>query len=182
MGDVQDADLAERDRARADELHHALRHVRVELLAGGLLELVERLLDRHAAPVQARRGHRLERVRDAEHAAGERDVLALELVRVAAAVPALVQVEHPLGDLGHAGALDDVAAQRGVALHLEELVVGEPRGLQQHRVGDADLADVVEDAGRPELVDLLLATCRSRGRARRRTGRRGRSAGACSRP
>ena len=34
VGDVEDADLAERDRAGADELDHPLRDVRVELLAG----------------------------------------------------------------------------------------------------------------------------------------------------
>jgi hypothetical protein len=32
--DVQDADLAERDRARADEVDHPLRHGGVELRAG----------------------------------------------------------------------------------------------------------------------------------------------------
>jgi len=156
VGHVQHADLAQRDRARADEVDHPLRDLRVELRARRLLELGERLLDLHAAAVEARRGHGLEGVRDAEHAAGERDVLAGELLGIAAAVPALVQVEHPVGDLRHARALDDVAAERGVALHLEELVVGEPGGLEQHRVGHADLADVVEDPGGPDLVDLLL--------------------------
>jgi len=34
VGDVQDADLAERDRARPDQVDHPLRHRRVELLAG----------------------------------------------------------------------------------------------------------------------------------------------------
>jgi len=67
-----------------------------------------------------------------------------------------VQVQHPLGDLRHAGALDDVAAECRVALHLEELVFGQARRLEQHGVGDADLADVVQDARSPDLLDLLL--------------------------
>jgi hypothetical protein len=53
VGHVQDADLAERDRAGPDEVDHPLRDARVELLAGRLLELEQRLLDRHAAPVEA---------------------------------------------------------------------------------------------------------------------------------
>jgi hypothetical protein len=54
VGHVQDADLAERDRAGADEVDQPLRNGRVELLAGRLLELLQRLLDRHAAAVEAR--------------------------------------------------------------------------------------------------------------------------------
>jgi hypothetical protein len=54
VGHVEDADLAERDSARADEVDHPLRDRRVELLAGRVLELLQRPLDRHAAAVEAR--------------------------------------------------------------------------------------------------------------------------------
>jgi hypothetical protein len=54
-----------------------------------------------------------------------------------------VQVQHPRRDLLQPGAGDDVAAELGVPAHDRELRVVEPGGLEQHRVRDADLADVV---------------------------------------
>jgi hypothetical protein len=51
VGHVQHADLARGDRARADQVDQPLNDRRVELPAGRLLQLEQRLLDRHSAPV-----------------------------------------------------------------------------------------------------------------------------------
>ena len=66
----------------------------IELGAGAALELGQSSLDRERRPVRPVRGHRVERVRDAEQAGLDRDLLAAEAVRVARPVPALVVVEH----------------------------------------------------------------------------------------
>ena len=47
-------------------------------------------------------------------------------------------------------ACDDVVAQQRVALHVLVLVVGERGGLVEDRVGDADLAHVVQQAGQAQ--------------------------------
>ena len=51
--------------------------------------------------------------------------------------------------------LEDAGAQLRVALDLGPLVVVERAGLVQDRVGDAELADVVEDAGGAHALDLV---------------------------
>ena len=157
VGDVEDADLAERDRAGADELDHPQRDVRVELLAGRLLELA-RAPSRPpcrggtGATTSSPRTRRRRRARGWR--AGCRRPRACRGSR-----------GRPSARAGRAPTRRSPACPApsmmsrpsvGVALHLEELVVGQPRGLEQHRVGDADLADVVQDAGGPDLVDLLL--------------------------
>ena len=76
-------------------------------------------------------------------------------VRVAAAVPALVAGAH---DAGHAGELgggaDDALADDRVLAHVLPLVLGElARGVQD-RVGDRDLADVVQRGGAADLEQL----------------------------
>src|SRR5262249_27700358 len=70
----------------------------VELGAGAALELLDRLVGRDAPPVDALGGHGVESIRDEDDPGAERDALAGEAVGVAAAVPALVMVEHPVGD------------------------------------------------------------------------------------
>ena len=55
-------------------------------------------------------------------------------------------------------------------------------GLAQDLVRDADLADVVEQAGDPDRGDLARAAARAARRGTRRSGRRPRSAASCSDP
>ena len=95
-------------------------------------------------------GHRLEGVGDKDDARLERDLLAGEAVGIAAAVEALVVVAHPARLELHVGGLDDVVAQQRVALHVLVLVVGELGGLVEDRVGDADLAHVVQQPGQAQ--------------------------------
>ena len=121
--------------------------VEVPAALGG--DLGERVVDRPRVLVGARRGQRVEHVADRADAADERDVLAGEAGRVAAAVPALVVGAGD--DLAHlherrARAGEQVGADRRVALHDLPLGVGERARLAEDRVGDRDLADVVHRA------------------------------------
>ena len=79
-----------------------------------------------------------------------RDRLAGEAVGVARAVPALVVVaDDPLGDLEQLriAAAEHARAQQRVRLDDLELLLGQPAGLEQDRVRDRDLADVVQRRG-----------------------------------
>ena len=51
----------------------------------------------------------------------------------------------------------DLVADHRVDLHVFPLVVGECARLEQHRVFDADLSDVVEEGAEFESLELLLA-------------------------
>src|SRR5689334_19768365 len=86
---------------RCGPAHHA-EHVhdpRVELAPGAAPELVERLGLAEHAPVRAHLAHRAVRVADGDDPGAERDRLALQLVGVAAAVPALVAGAYEQPDL-----------------------------------------------------------------------------------
>ena len=86
----------------------------------------------------------------------EGDLLALEPVGVAAAVPVLVVHEARARHLlEHGHRVQDVGALGGMLLHDLVLVVGEGRGLAQDLVLDADLAHVVDDPGEVDPLHLL---------------------------
>ena len=109
-----------------------------------------------APAVGAVGGHRVEGVaRRATIARAERDLLAGEAVRVAGAVPALVAGAHEPRDAAERGrGGDDALADQRVAADERPLVLVERPGLVEDRVGDRDLADVVQlggvaDAARP---------------------------------
>ena len=119
---------------------------------------------RSAGAVGAVGRQRVERVGDREHARGERDVLAGQPVGVAVAVPALVVVAHD--ELGLAEEVDvaqDLPADDRVALHQRALGLVERLGLEEDRVGDRDLADVVQQEAE---LDLRVVGQRQRRRAR----------------
>ena len=87
----------------------------------------------------------------------ERDLLPGQPVGIPRAVEALVVV----ADRRHRVAeepepVDDARALLGVALHQRPLLGRERGGLQQDRVGDRELADVVEERGVAEQVELRL--------------------------
>jgi hypothetical protein len=74
--------------------------------------------------------------------------MALEAVRVAAAVVALVYGADERRDVGEQrDAPQQRVADGGVLLDLLELVGGEPAGLGEDVGADADLADVRSSAG-----------------------------------
>ena len=128
-------------------------HVRVELGAGVAAQLGERLRVRQRAPVRAVGYERVPGVAGEHDARGERDLLAGDAVRVAAAVPALVLVADRVRHRGEAGQRpQDALADDGVLAHQLPLLGVEPAGLVEDLVGDPDLADVVEQRDRADLV------------------------------
>ena len=108
------------------------------------------VLERERGAVDAVAGERVEDVGDRDDAPLDRDLLAGEAARVAAAVPLLVVAERDrrghVEDRG-GGAAQQAVALLGVGLDDRALLGGERAGLQQDRVGDRDLADVVQRRG-----------------------------------
>ena len=137
-------------------------------LAGLLVEM---------AAVDAVGEHGVGRVAQGDHAREHRDLLALQSVGIAAAVPALVVVADAADDLAEVAPqrlvaperhmealfaacqhfLHDLRADGRMALHRGKFVVRQAARGQQHRVGDADFADIV-DRGRDLGLALLLGT------------------------
>ena len=74
----------------------------------------------------------------------------------------------------------DALADHRVLAHHRPLRVVERAGLVEHLVGDRDLADVVQQRGRRDALDLDLVERRAAGDAARRGRRRTRSARRCS--
>jgi hypothetical protein len=113
-----------------------------QLLAGGL--------GGHRLLVGAGRRHRLERVDQADDAAGAGDVLAGLAVRVATAVVLLVVVQDPAAPLAEPRHQRRRQVGPGLRVGLDpvELAVVELARLVEDGRGDAHLADVVQQ-GRP---------------------------------
>src|SRR6266545_1402286 len=130
---------------------------RAELSPGRAAQLLQRLGGRPGCTVDTGREHRVERVGYVDDAGAERDVLAAEPVRIPGPVEALVVVsDRRDGVVEEAEAVDDACPLLRVPLHQRPLVLGEAGGLQQDRVGDRELADVVEEGGMSEQVELRL--------------------------
>ena len=91
--------------------------------------------------------------------------LAGEPVRIAVAVVALVMVTHAEHELLGEERPDDVGAEDRVLAHELPLARVEAARLEQHAVGDADLADVVQVGGLLDLAEQLLAASRAPRRA-----------------
>ena len=93
-------------RLREVDAHHdgrkQLDEVGVELAAGLGADLRDRVLDRSALAVRPVVDDRVERVDQPDDAGPDRDRVALEPVRVASAVPALVMVADDRGELAGA--------------------------------------------------------------------------------
>src|ERR1019366_10123326 len=108
----------------------------------------------------------VEDVGDRDEATNERDLIAREPVRIALAVAALVVGERNLlAELQHARARagEDLGPDRRVRLHHLELVGRQLARLQEDRVRDADLADVVERRSAADQLDILRRKVERRG-------------------
>jgi hypothetical protein len=130
---------------------------RVELRAGAAHELGDRVIVRHGRAVRAVRGHRVVGVAGEDDAAAERDLLAGEPVGVAGAVEALVLVADDARHAAHAGdGAQDALADDRVLAHDVPLLAGQRARLVQDPVGHPDLADVVQQRGVADALDLDL--------------------------
>ena len=152
LGDVDPlgrlaGDLAGAGVQRGEIGEHAPEGVdqaRVELLPAAALELGQAVGVGHGAAVGTPRRHGVVGVDDAHHLGEGRDVVAGEAVGVAGAVPAFVMVAHGGHELGCEQRADDVGAEAGMLAHELPLAGVQAAGLEQHAVGDRDLADVVQ--------------------------------------
>ncbi|HEX3434660.1 MAG TPA: hypothetical protein VHT25_11435 [Solirubrobacteraceae bacterium] len=101
---------------------------------------------------------RVEHVGDGDDASGKWDGLAAETSGISHSVPALVVAARDhRGQLQYwrAAALEQPCAEVRVRLHRLELLGGEPAGLAQDAVVDADLADVVQRSGKAQDGDAI---------------------------
>src|SRR3989442_4444208 len=139
--------------ALAHHLDEVVDDDRVELRALAGFQLGERELGCAPLAVGAGRRHGVIGIADGHDARVQRDVLARQSVRVAAAVVPLVVVQDDVQDLPEGlDRLEDARAQDGVHAHDELLVLVELAFFEQDLVDDADLADVVQDRGQAQLV------------------------------
>ena len=143
--------------------------MRVELRARAPLDLAYAPRRARAGRGRGARRHRVEHLGDEDDARAERDVLAGEAVRIPRAVPALVVVQHPVGDRIDAEALEHAVADLRVPLNDEPLGVRQRAGLAQDLLGDRELAEVVQAAGEPRQLDLARPRARAARRSRRRS-------------
>src|SRR5919204_3564287 len=100
--------------------------------------------------VDAIRRHSLVRVGYGQDSRLQRNLLALQALRVAAAVRALVVSEDPAAEVAELRPREEAGGDLRGGAHLRPLVVVEWPGLVEDAVGDPDLADVVQDSGQAD--------------------------------
>ena len=114
----------------------------------------EHLVDGHAFAIDAVTCHRVPRIRNRHDAREERDLFARQPVRVAIAVPTLVM---PGGDLRERTEAQqrphDCGGVLRVLLHYLVLVLVERGRLVEHRVGNPDLAQIVDECAAAQHVE-----------------------------
>jgi hypothetical protein len=76
-------------------------------------------------------------------------------MRIAASVDVLVVMENPTSFLLELCGLDDRMADLNMSAHRDGFFSGERPGLAQNPVGDADLADVVQQACQSESLQTI---------------------------
>ena len=118
-------------------------------------QLLDRLVVAHRPLVRPVVDHRVVGVGDGHDPGAERDLVAAQPVRVAVAGEALVVVEDDRhGVLEGRGLLEDDLADARMLDDRAPLAGGERRRLLEDVLGDRDLADVVEQRGDLDPVDL----------------------------
>ena len=133
-----------------------LHHARVELRPRAPSQLRQALAVGQRAPVRALAGHGVVAVHHAQRARDLGDRVAGQPVRVAAPVAVLVVVADAGHELVVEQRLRDLGADARVLAHELPLLGRQRPGLEQHPVGHADLADVVEEGGVLQLGQPVL--------------------------
>jgi hypothetical protein len=140
------------------DVHERPDQFRVELGAGATPDLADRVLEAGPLAIGAVGGHRVQGVGQGEDPGPDVDLLAEESPGVALAVEALLVAEDDRRRGAEEGdALDHLVADVRVALHLRPFLGSEASRLEQHRVGHADLPDVVEERAAADLLQLRAA-------------------------
>ncbi len=153
-------------------------HLRIELGAGVVAQLMKGLGVGQCRAVGPVVDHGVVRIGDRDDARADRDLVALQAVRVAASVEALVVVEHHRDGLAQARRLlQDDLADAGMLADRLPLLVAERGGLVEDLVGDGDLAEIVEERRDADALDLLAGEAHLEGDAcRQRRDHVGRAA------
>src|SRR6185369_6928736 len=128
---------------------------RVEARVGLGLQMGERLLDRPGIAVDARRDECVVHIADGEDPCRQVKVVGVQSARVAAAVEALMVVEHEASDalVEAAELLEQLAPALGMCLDDRKLVVVERARLLQDRVRNRKLPDVVKQPAHREAAE-----------------------------
>src|SRR5450756_567006 len=139
-----------------DETDAGRDDVGVVLDRGVLADLGQRRLHAERRAVGPVRGHRLDDVGDGEDPGLRQDVRAAQPPRVAGAVEAFVVLQHHLGHRApEVDGREDVETGCRVLLDEVELDLAEAARLGEDLGGHGDLADVVDEAGVAQGVELL---------------------------
>ena len=136
-------------------LHEHLHDRGIEGAAGFLLKQRERRFGSHRLVVRPVGRERVVVVDDRQDARAERNLFALQSLRIALAVPAFVVAEderrHRVRE-GHG--TDDLRADLRMDADLLELLLRQRAGLRQDVFGHGELADVVEQRRRLDALDF----------------------------
>ncbi len=130
------------------------------------IEIFQRFLVGPGLLVGAFRGQRIVDVGHGHDACVQRDGLAFEAVRIAAAIVFLVMRECNLGpqaDVFGMAVLEDAVTDRRMRFHDREFLVVQLAGLEQDIVRDADLADIVHGGGHLDQAAAVLIQSHSLG-------------------
>src|SRR2546429_332254 len=129
----------------------------IEHRAGKISRPLRRLFGAHLFLVGAGRAEGVEHFGGADDAGADRDLLPAQAVRVARTIPPLMVVAHCRDDVAKVcERREDLRPDDDVLFDVLELFWGERTLLVQDRFARADLADVVQPAGDPHLLDVLL--------------------------
>ena len=121
-----------------------LHNLRIELRAGAALDLGGSLVVADRPAVAAVVGEGVEGVDHGEDAGAQVDVFTAQALRIAAAVIALLVVQHNgTGFLEKGDAGQHLITEFGMAPHNGPFLLGQRTGLAQDGVGHADLADIM---------------------------------------
>src|SRR2546427_1955454 len=128
----------------------------VPLFAATRFQASAGLVVTEPGPVRTIADHRIPRVRDRNDPRAERYRRAAKTVRVAGSIDALVVVANDRKVVSDAPQRKaDPFAFGGMLTHPRELLLVQRSGLEEDRVGDGDLAEIVQDPAFVEQVVVL---------------------------
>lgn len=101
---------------------------------------------------------RVEAVDGSQDAGADGDLLALEILRIARAIPAFVMGADDGGyRVGEAGAFDDLGSDDGMDFQAVVFFRGEAAGLGDDVIRHGEFADVVENGGNAQGLEFVVA-------------------------